>query len=104
MIINYLGCNKSIALYTKKVQSSRVALTGFIQLYDGFNATGNNIIVAGPYPILPSFNNKASSYKGIGSAILCDKTFFRGKRKGIDSSGQFAENLYDWDNRASSVL
>jgi hypothetical protein len=87
-----------------KLTTNRTAIVGFIQFYKDFDGRGSSFVAGLTLPILPSLNNDISSYNGIGTAILCDKIFYRGSKKAIASDGQFARNLTDFNNKASSVF
>jgi len=62
--------------------------------------------VAGPRPTLGGFNDKISSWKGIGVQTLCSKTFFRGHKHTLRNAGEHADctDLFDFEDNARSIL
>jgi hypothetical protein len=116
--LDYIEANKLYELPEKseKVENYIDRLNGNLQtgktmavggdLFDWFDANGSRL--GSTFLANPSMSNKnrASSYRGIGvgTVVLCDKTFFRGSKKVILSATGVTVNLDDFDNRAESYF
>jgi hypothetical protein len=96
-------------LFAKKLEDRINGRTkaGLFTYYKDFDFQGSTISLSGSHPTLFGFNDKISSWKGLGVATLCSKTFFRGHKYGIRNAGELpqgGENLYDFNNNARSVI